>query len=150
MTLTADWRENTRSSLPVSEWAKESATYGIYSAHKGFTCLSDSDPQFVDFRYWSDNGNVAKFWTVWRLPYSKNALDQHVECFELSECSLSQDMRDALASNIPKDWNLELDSQFVFYQPKLQVSISYFCRLLLYDKKEGVIYFYDMDQEVPA
>ena len=144
------WQEYTSGSLPKSAWMHESRFYRFAVKHSGFTYLDETDPNYVDFRYWSDNRGCAKFWTLWRLPYTESALVEHVNHLKLQKCELSASMIEALVANMPSDWGFKHDRQFIVYQPKGQNEISYFCRLLLYDRESGIIYFYDMDQEIPA
>lgn len=113
----------------------------------GFDCLSNLGPNYVDYRYWGDSD---LFFTAWRIPYTQSSLQAHVDFFGLENCEATQEIAEALNTNLPSDWDVELDDEIVFYKQTGVTEISYFCRLLLFDPIEGIIYFYDMDQSVPA
>ena len=161
------WKKLTELSLPKSQWVEKSLQYSN-SVNEGFSCLENSDSEFVDFRSWRKEDKDRAWWTIWRTPCNKSLLDAHLEHFELTKHALSNDMTVLLYQSMPFDWVLEHDSEFEVYQPKSQLETSSIrldlnpplgrsledelfnpippeaCQVLLHDIENDILYFYTM------
>ena len=159
------WERYTELSLPRSEWDSSRFVRPAF--------LNDLNPKFVDFRSWRDETNGA-WWTIWRTPSTNNLLEAHIEHFDLTQQSLSDEMTVFLYRSMPLDWAMEHDTEFEVYQPKSQPSswaerqntiiplgqsfedeihdslsepnfAPCNCTFLLHDVENDIIYFYSMN-----
>jgi len=141
------WSGYTENSQSKAELAQVARFYV-----SSFPYINDLDPQWVDFRGWTDGGGCAKFWTCWRTPYSEAALRAHLEQYEYVACPRTEIVIGVLENNLPADWDFNAESQLDIYCPDWQKNNGnyYFCSFIVVDKDARIIYFYDQDQEVPA
>ena len=144
------WSEYTSNSIEKSQWKSRGWFYGWAIDNNGFTYLENTDPRFVDFRYWGDGGGCEKYFTIWRIPYTSKAMSEHVQAFGLLQQEITPEIIEVLESNLPKDCRFKTTDSLVVYQPKGHTEISYFARILIHDVENQMIIFYDMDQEIPA
>ena len=142
------WAGYTAKSIPKAKWSKTSNAYRSASRN-GFKCLEELDAKFVDFRYW-DFAN-AQYCTCWRIPYSKQALTDHINEFHLALTDMTPGISFELKSCLPADWRFKKHKNMKVYEPKNQRGdLSFFFVLVVHDTESRVIYFCEMDRAVPA